>query len=178
MDHTDVGLRAVVRALADVVTPAVDEENALALEQLRLSIDYIEFVAARLEYLNDREVFDLRHHLAMAKRIAEIVDDSDLPAYGRLEAAVERADAILSGNVTPMRELKDATAGLAAALADIVRAAPAMAEATARAVEKAVIDASKERIAFERSWYQPLGFDPNPHEVPSVREVLERQSKA
>ncbi|MCB1476316.1 MAG: hypothetical protein H6883_05710 [Rhodobiaceae bacterium] len=175
MDHTDVGLRAVVRALADVVTPAVDESNSLAREQLRLSIDYIEFVAARLEYLNDREVFDLRNHLAMARNIVQILGDAAAPGHSTLVAAIGQGETALSSGAVPMRSLKDATASLAAAVADVVRSASEMEQSVARAIEKAVIDSSKERIAFERAWYEPLGFDPNPGNVPSVRDVMDRQ---
>lgn len=177
MDHTDVGLRAVVRALADVVTPALDEGNSLAREQLRLSIDYIEFVAARLEYLSDREIFDLRHHLKMATAIAELVRGSATPSSPALAAAIEKGNAVLSTGAVPTRALKDATAAVAEAVSNVVREAPAMEESVARAVEKAVIVSSRERIAFERSWYEPLGFDPNPGDVPSVREVIDRQQK-
>lgn len=176
MDHTDVGLRAVVRALVDVVTPAVDAENALAREQLRLSIDYIEFVSQRLEYLQEREVFDLRNHLAMAREVGEIAGDLEGRAEGRrLGEAIAKGDAALSAGTPPMRTLKAATAGLAAAVADMVRIAPTLAPSVSTAIEKAVIRFSKERIAFERSWYRPLGFDPDSEGVPSVRAMIDSQ---
>ena len=41
MDHTANTLRAISKALTDVIAPAVDPKDPLANEQLRLVIDYV-----------------------------------------------------------------------------------------------------------------------------------------
>ena len=173
MDHTSVGLRAAARALSDVVSPAVDPENAQAREQLRLAIDYIEFVLERLDFFHDRELFDLRHHLGMAKAVQRIISPLALTRGAALAAAIERAERTLPERRTPVLAMKDATAGLAAAIAALVQEAPRLDDKVRMNIEQCVLQASKERIAFERAWYLPLGLDPDPHEVQELMEVID-----
>ena len=49
-DVTDNGLRAAVKALTDVVAPSIDPSDPLAKEQLRLVVDYLQFVRSRLDF--------------------------------------------------------------------------------------------------------------------------------
>jgi len=172
MDHTDTGLRAVVKALTDVIGPAVNTTDPLASEQLRLTVDYIEFVRSRIDFLYDRERFDLHHHLDMAKALDEIVDASDFAERIALKNAIEagmRADAAPGLSI---RALKETTAALAAAIAALIRKAQTLNETTRQRIERHVLEASDARIAFERSWYLPLGFDPAPGEVKTLEEFL------
>ena len=172
MDHTDVGLKSVVRALQDVVAPAIDPSNSQANEQLRLSIDYIEFVIERLGFLHDRELFDLRHHLAMARAVDAIVGSLALPDGAVLKAAIEAGTQALAKPGARTRQLKRATANLTAAIAAIVRTAPALEKNVQRRIEQTVVGASHERIAFERSWYLPFGFDPDAAEVGALHDLI------
>ena len=172
MDHTNVGLRAAVRALTDVVSPAVDPNDARAKEQLRLAIDYIEFVLERLDYFHDRELFDLRHHLEMAEAVQEIVGPLALPGQAALTAAIELGVQATPERSIPVRLVKDATAALAGAIAAVVREAPGFDSAIRINIEQCILRLSKARFAFERSWYLPLGLDPDPGEVLPLPDVV------
>src|SRR5215211_3836511 len=113
MDHSDNALRAAIKALEEVVAPAVDPADPLAAEQLTLVIDSLRFLRERLDQLHDRARFELRHHLALAHAVA---DD----ATGALDEEVEAATAVYerAGARTP--ELRASAAGLAAALRTLV----------------------------------------------------------
>lgn len=173
MDHTDVALRSVVRALADVVAPAIDPDNSRAKEQLRLSIDYIEFVLGRLDFMYRRELLELHHYLGMARAVHGIVGPPGLCRDAALEAAIERGGQTLAEHGAPVRRMKDATAALAAAIAAVVRAAPGLEAAVRSSIEQTVVRMGRERIEFERSWYLPLGFDPDPGDVRPLHEVMD-----
>jgi hypothetical protein len=172
MDHTVVGLRAVVRALSDVVSPAVDPGASLATEQMRLSIDYIEFVIGRLEFLHDRELFELGHHLEMAKAVQEIIEPLAVPEVVALAKAIEKGLQALSDPATPTRRMKSVSAALATAIVAIVRKAPTFDQTVRTNIERSVVRAGQSQIAFERSWYLPLGFDPDPGGVRPLQEVM------
>ena len=45
-DHTDNNLRAAIKSLTDVVTPAVDPGDPMAREQLALVVAFLEFNSA------------------------------------------------------------------------------------------------------------------------------------
>lgn len=174
MDHTDVGLRAVVKALTDVVAPAVNPADPLASEQLRLAVDYIEFVRSRLDFFYDRERFDLQHHLAMARSLHEIAGPLSLEGAPALQDAIDAGARAIGEAGTSIRALKAATAGLAAAMAPIIRGAADLDEPARRKIERCVLEATEARIAFERSWYLPLGFDPAPNEVQSLQDLASK----
>lgn len=44
MDHSENTLRAAIKSLRDTVAPAVDPLDPQAVEQLRLTIDFLEFL--------------------------------------------------------------------------------------------------------------------------------------
>ena|SRR5689334_25274843 len=160
MDHSDNTLRASIKALEEVVAPALDPADPLAAEQLVLVIDALKFLRARLDHLHDRARFDLGHHLALARAISE-----DVALDPEIEAATalyERADAR-----TP--ELRDAAAVLTAAL----RAAIGNAEDDVKPrIERSIVAGSRARIEADRAWHLPQGFDPDPSSVPPLDAAL------
>lgn len=69
-DYTDNALLASIKALNEVVLPALDPSDPLATEQLRLVAGFLKFLGARLPYVHDRNRFELEHYLALAGRLA------------------------------------------------------------------------------------------------------------
>lgn len=179
MDRTDVTLQAVIRALTDVVTPAVDPEDALAREQLRLSIDHLRFLALRVDRLYERALAELRHHLHLAEAvIAALPTQPDRTE--RLDRELAEATRVLAAAGATPATLRATTAAVAAAISTIVRdlddAEDASVAAARAAVVRAVVAGSAEQVAFERSWYAPLGIDPDHDELPTLDQLLQATS--
>lgn len=172
MDHTAVGLRSVVRALSDVVAPAVNREAAQALEQLQLSIDYIEFALARIDLLHDRDRFELRHHLRMAKAAGEIVGPLDSDEARRLATAIDEGSVALAAPDASSDRLRTAAAALGGSIASIVDTSHRWGASLREQLERCVIEHSRERVAFERAWYLPLGFDPDPRSAKPLESMM------
>lgn len=177
-DVTENGLRAAVKALVDVVAPSVAPSDPLANEQLRLVIEYLQFVRSRLDHLYERDRFELGHHLAMAKALKALAPTLSPATATLLERALEAGSQTESRLGAPPIELKAAAADLAAAVREIVREAASFEAGIRGKVERSVLDGSERRIAFERAWYLPLGFDPAPAEVAPLAEVLARGPEA
>ncbi|WP_218510374.1 hypothetical protein [Variovorax sp. dw_308] len=175
MDHTHVGLRAAVRSLTDVVAPAVDPQHAQARDQLRLTVEYLEFVLQRLDHFHERDLFELRHHMDLARQVLAVVPASAMTCSAALGSALEQGKSALAEVNAAATTLRNATGALAAAVAQAVRAAPQMDASARRNIETCVLRASKTRIAFERSWYLPLGLDADSHEVLPLSEALRLQ---
>jgi len=176
MDVTENGLRAAVKALTDIIGPALPADDPLAREQLRLVVDYLEFTRARLDRLYDRDRFELEHHARMARKLSALLEPA-APASARVRAALAGAiasgDAALQRSGTGTSALKEAGAALAEAVRELVREAAAYDSGLRRRIEAAVVAASAERITFDRAWYLPLGFDPAPLEVPTLASLLD-----
>jgi hypothetical protein len=178
MDHTENTLRTLSKALTDVIAPALDKKDPLAHEQLRLVVDYIEFVRSRLDDMYGRERFELRHHLALASSLAEIRAPCTVATADVLNDAIGAGRTASDTVGVPTAALRGATARLAAAISTIVREAATMDPTVREKIERRVLEATDERIVFERAWYLPLGFDPAASEVPLLSAVLARSDAA
>lgn len=170
MDHTDVGLRAAIRALSDVVAPVVGAEHAQARDQLRLTTDYLAFAVERLPVLHQRDRFELSHHLAMARAVQALLQGG--AGATPLGVAMDVGQQVLALADATTAEIRQATAGVSAAVSAIVRESAGMPAPVQREIERTVLRVSRERIAFERAWYLPLGLDPDPHDVLPLTEWL------
>jgi hypothetical protein len=170
VDHTDVALKSVVRALSDVVAPAVNPEAALAREQLRLATEYLKFAITRVDHLHERAAFELRHQLKMAKAVRAVV--AGLPVAAVLDGPVVQGESLLSAGSPRIDDLRQASTALAAGVSTVIRELETSDGQLRSDLIRTVATASRERIVFERSWYAPLGIDPDPDEVPELPVLL------
>jgi ABC-type transporter Mla subunit MlaD len=166
MDHSDNTLAAAIKALEEVVAPAIDPADPLAAEQVTLVIDSLGFLRERLDHLHDRARFELRHHLTLAHAVAE-------DAAGALDEEVEVATAVYERAGARMPELRASATSLAAALRTLVRDAANFDDITRRRIERRIVAGSRERIEADRAWHLPQGFDPDPSNVAALELALE-----
>lgn len=172
MDVTENGLRAAVKALTDVVAPAIDRSDPLAAEQLRLVVDYLQFVRSRLDMLYDRDRFELQHNLSMARSLKVLGAPLSKDTASQLETAIIEGAGVQASVGASMPALKTASAALAAAVRELIREAGAFEPTVRGKIENCVLEASEERITFERAWYLPLGFEPAPQELAPLAQIL------
>lgn len=156
----DLQLAVVIKALRDVVAPAVDPANKLAIEQLHLSIATIGLVQRGLPLAHARARRELLNAIALAEAVADAGGCAD---HGPAQAALADPaadEARLDG------ERRDLLA--------VVEAAVAAAAGTARetAVARAVIAASKPQCDLARAWCAPSGFEVEPDALPPLDELL------
>ncbi len=174
MDQTDVGLKSVVKALIDTVAPAIDPSDHLAKEQLRLAASYVDFVRQRLLLVHSRERYDLRHYLALAKQFLDLALPESSGAVATLRSAAAAAGPLADDPSTPTAQVRASAMDLAHAVAGIVQAAHsewASAE-LARRIDRAVLDATEDKLEMELLWYQPIGFDPSPRTDRTLEDFL------
>ena len=105
MDHVDNALRASIKALEEVVAPAVDPADPQAGEQLRLVIHTLGFLRERVDHIHARARFDLRHNLGLASALLE-----DAPA---LRDPIAAGTALAANPDAPTAELRAGAAEVA-----------------------------------------------------------------
>jgi hypothetical protein len=165
MDHTDNTLTAAIKALEDVVAPAVDPSDPLAGEQLALVVHALRVVRGRLDHVHDRARFDMRHALALAGTVADDAAACSPAAAQALEHAVDAATSLSESPDARTAELRGAAAEIAAALRVLVRESASADEVTRRRIERRIVEGTRERIKAERAWHLPQGIDPDPGSV-------------
>lgn len=171
MDQTDTAIRAIIKSLSDTVAPALPEADPLAREQLRLALDYLEFLRLRLPDLHQRERAELRHQIALAKGIAAA------GALGNHAEAMtdlcRRAEALAADPGAGTGAIRDMAMDLAFAVAGVVQTLAEQATVTASRIRQTVLDETARKVELERFWYAPIGFEPSPLDQSRLRDLLQ-----
>ena len=172
-DRTENTLLGAAKALTDVVRPSVDAADPLAAEQLTLVVDYLRIVRARIDHLAGRERLELRHALRMTERVLAL-DDPALAAARSSTVDLQQAGAALLAEpgATVVR-MRSAAEAVRQRLTEIIRDSRRLAPGSRRALFRIVLDVSGDTLRFERSWYLPWGFDPEPADVLPIEDALE-----
>ena len=76
-DYTDNSFRASIKALEDVVAPALDPSNPLAAEQLRLVSGFLRFFQERRHALAEYERAELAWHVDLLETLAGTLPSSE-----------------------------------------------------------------------------------------------------
>ena len=171
-DHTVLGLYAAIKALKEVVSPAVDTSNPLAVEQLRMVCGFLSMVCERLPYRSERIRFELRNAIALAQALSPNAAGCDREAVVALESALARGTAVIGNPDAIESDIQVATAQLAAATSALIRSSVDTDEAARRQIDRAVAANAKAWLDVQRTWFLPLGFDTEASALPSIAAAL------
>jgi hypothetical protein len=165
----DLQLRVVIKALSEVVAPAVGPNNRLALEQFHLSLATLGFIESRLPLVRKRVRRELQNAIALAEAVAPVAQGAT-----PIVAAVAAARAALTDADVDTGELETHKTCLLAAASAVVNASSDA--ATDLALAKAVVAASRSQFDLTRAWGLPAGFEPNPAEVPPLDDLIKNRN--
>ena len=171
-DHTVIGLRAAIKSLKDVVTPAVDPANPLAVEQLRMVCGFLSMVCDRLPLRSERVRFDLRSAIELGQALTPSAAKCDREAASHLENALARGTSLISDPSAAEADLQTVTAQVSAATSAVIRSSSDIDESTRRQIDRAVATNAKGWLDVQRAWFQPLGFDTEAETLPSLTVAL------
>jgi hypothetical protein len=162
----DLQLQTAIRALCEVVLPAVDAGNALAVEQLQVVIGTLQFMAARLPL---RFNYD-RDELARLLELCRALDTGERSA---LAAATAAGTDTLAGARTSPAELLAAIRSLRELSGAEITARYRDGSETERArVTQLVLDHAAQQLLRERAWVAPQGWEIQPEALPAIEELL------
>lgn len=165
-------LSAVLRALQDVVLPAVDTSNKLATQQMHMCITTLRMIA---------EQHDRAYHLAFTElrlytRFLHAVTSGDCSAIEpALRARLANAAAERWSQFTaPKRADIDALTREVRTVADELVVAPSIRnDVTLHArVMAAVRELSRDEAVLRRSWLGPMGADADAGTLPTIAELI------
>lgn len=170
--HTQ--LQVTLRALREVVAPALDQKDHQALEQLHLSVATLEFMQKRLPYARRYHRMELNHLIGLARQVIEIA--AARPAAESLAKAINlgnhelnRPEAEVEDYLIVSRQLRDLISG---AVAD------AVGQPFEDRLDALIVNATEYLLLRERVWCQPLGFELKPQDLPDLDLLLDRQESA
>ncbi|MCC6710062.1 MAG: hypothetical protein IT492_21090 [Gammaproteobacteria bacterium] len=161
----DLQLQTAIRALVEVIAPAVDAGNALAVEQTQIVIGMLQLMAARLplQYQYDCD------ELVRLVDLSRALEDHD----GRLATArAAGAEVLARAQATP-QELLAAIRNLRKLSGAVITAAYRDGDdATRTSVSKHVLAHAEQQLLRERAWFAPQGWELQPESLPDIENLL------
>ena len=155
----ELRFKTMIRALTEVIIPALDPANALAQEQARLLVGHLH--AALLQLPHVTQVTQLEETSLNALAMSLITASAGGPLT---RAATERVQSALAAE-----DHSSLTHAIEALIAD--SAADGCAEFL-DASRRAVLAHAKTATVLGRSWFKPMGFDSDPASLPAISTLL------
>jgi hypothetical protein len=168
----EIRLKSVVKALEQVVLPAIPPDNSLAREQITVAIGHIELLRSQWNYVDRYADLCLSDITAFAKElIASLGDDpesSDIASS--LALAVQRAQQSQTSSASEVWSLRNC---IASAIDEaIVAVTLGTSESARNVVDVVTLRHCAKEHARDRSWFAKTGFDPEASSLPSIAELF------
>lgn len=172
--RADIQLQTAIRALTEVVAPAVDAGNALAVEQLQVVIGMLHLMAVRLPLQVRYDCDELARLLELSKALnAELDDDGHQGAISALAGASSAGAAILARAQADPSELLQAIRDLRSLSGALVTAVYRDGNTAARTrITTLVLTHADQQLLRERAWVAPQGWETQPERLPAIADLL------
>ena len=166
---TDTQLQVSLRALREVIAPALKDSASHVVEQTHLVIATLEFAKQRLPHTRRFYREELRYFITYGLEVAELIgaehpsladDISEKCQHG--EEELQRPEADVEDYLLVNRQLRE----LISAAVDQAASGPVEA-----ALGRLVLERLKGYLPYQRAWLLPFGLDPSPGDLPPVDQV-------
>jgi len=168
-------LQVSIRALREVVAPALNSSEKQAVEQLHLSLATLEFMRTRLPYARRYFRMELEGYLDLARQVTAILV-SELPTQKvQLESSIKLGKSELD---RPTAENEDYLI-VARQIRETISAtiAEAVGKPFAQRLNALIIKTSEQQLLQERVWCLPFGFELRPEDLPKLEDMLAGSDK-
>ncbi len=175
-DVTTNALRGIIKTLSDVVVPAIPADDPLALQELKMVVRYLDFARERVDHLYARARYELNFYAGLIAGFTEPLGTA-YPAQARDIADLSaRAKALLAQPGAAIGDLRNLNLEIMGRISGL------LGEVTDAAIltrlERAVVLASEEITAFDRSWYAPLKLERFPEQVRPLASFIPMQQQS
>jgi len=169
MPSIELRLQTMVKAMADVILPAIAPENALAREQAQLMTAQLRMIAKQWPRAAEYDALELRDIAALAERLcARVTGGAETRgAAEALAALLRRREA------EPTSAVREGRAAIANAIDALIRASVVDGdEAFRRMSSDAILEYSGLQAWRGRAWFAGCGMDPERALFPEIDDVL------
>ncbi len=165
----DLRIENMLKALEQVVIPALPNDQRLAKDQANLIAGHLRMIKGQWKFAVKFEAASLANLIELGAHLLPLADSSYLPVLG---AALANARAI---DATDQDDLSGAIRLLGGAIDKIILGddgrIPLSADASA-----AILCYGRIQARRERSWFAATGLDPDRDELPSIAQTMHDDS--
>ncbi len=167
----DLRLKSVLKALSNVILPALPANERLARDQANLVMGHLSIIAEQWHHALNFELGNLTLACALATELVGMTRDVALG--DELLAALAAVEALDRTDYTAVGQAHRALKAIIDRLiADEHRGAP-----MPRAMLAAVLRYNQARAPRERIWHRGAGLDPDTASLPPVASLFEREAR-
>lgn len=171
----DIQIQSMIKAMVDVVLPAVDPEHKMAQEQARLVIGTLHLIAKRLPLAYRYDCDELHRYVDFARELigltAEMGGAIDPDTRGRLEGLAAWGSELLEGARSDPSEIEAAILELRAVVGLFIRDTNNGGPAEARKeLRRRVLAMSRHELERELALVVDMGFQVDPANPPAPIE--------
>lgn len=168
----DIGLRltSIIKSLEQVIAPAIDHDNPLALEQAALAVAHLKVIQAQWQFVADYLVVCLSEMIEVGEALIGI-------AEGGPETLAARADLerqlVGMNSGPPLHTLAKRRNILATAIDALIRAAEQdCSVGCKRTLQRIVLRHGARQTHRDRTWFAATGLDPDRADLVAIPEML------
>lgn len=171
----EIQISSIIKALSDVVMPAIDPANNLALEQSQLILGLLQLLRSQLpvQFRFDRD--ELRRLSVCASTLGAAASQAPAvrAAIDELSRSNAAAGLVLERCALDPAVLTASVRELRSAVGALVTAAAGTDEQDLQLwIEKIVLAMSKEQLLRDRTLMKAQGFEPDPAALPDLATLL------
>jgi hypothetical protein len=170
-----IQIQSMIKAMTDVVLPALDPDNKLAQEQSRLIIGMLTLMASQLPLQFRFDCDELQRLTGFARELRQLAQGSTATraAMAELVSNSSTAAEVLDRAKADPGELINSIRGLRTAIAAVITSVSQDGDPSAIAkVQKAVLARSKEQLLRDRSWLLMQGWETDAASVPRIETLI------
>lgn len=173
--RSKIKLDSMIKAMKDVVIPAIDTRNELAIQQAHLIVGLLTLMVHQLpvQFRFDRD--ELQRLIDCARGLAALSSDeqSVREAAVNLDTCRIAAEGVLVRCAGDPTELTAAVRAMREATGTLMAAAASGADTAALGVvQNAVLSLSREQLLRDRALMLPQGWEPDPTAIPDIQSLL------
>lgn len=171
----ELQIQSMIKALTDVVLPAIDPGNKLAQEQSRLVVGMLGLMARQLPLQFRFDCDELARLLELARELraqakgAAATDE----AQATLATAVDAGSRVLEQAKVDPADVEQAARQLRVATGALITAVYRDGEpASVTRVERTALASAKEQLLRDRAFLITQNWEPDPKALPAIGELL------
>jgi len=173
----EVQIAAMIKALTDVIIPAVPQENKLAMEQAGLVVGMLKLMQFQLplQFRFDRDELQRLVEAGMQLQAQETKDGATAAAMAAVAGPAARATDVLERCKAGPDELYASILELRAVLCALVDASAGSEDVGSRErIEAILLAMSREQLLRDRAVMKPQCWEPDPAAVPDIETLIGR----
>ena len=170
-----IQIKTAIRAMREVVIPAVDGSNKMAIEQAGLVVAMLQLLERTLPLVYRYDCAELERHLALAealRAVGERIPSLKAPSE-QMGSTAAAASATLNRPRADPKDLEQACRDVRTAIADFVTLAYREAPVAERqTVARLTLAATQEQALKERAWVISQGWESEPGKLEPIELLI------